>query len=154
MSDLVRRNLLSLAALALLALLAVGSVDTSSNSSKPNFGSTTPRPYTHSYAPSVPSESPTPDLSLLQITKHTWEKGGFDTVALWHITFWNRSDKPIGNIRYRTRYMAETGDQVDRAGSMHCSATTQFARLFHHIRSARSKSTTASCTTRQREPVS
>src|SRR5437016_5519326 len=42
MSDLARRNLLSLAALALLALLAAGSVDTSSNSSKSS--STTPRP--------------------------------------------------------------------------------------------------------------
>ena len=63
-----------------------------------------------------PAESATPNLSLLQITKHTWEKGGFETVALWHITFWNRSDKPIGNIRYRTRYTAETGDQVDRGG--------------------------------------
>jgi hypothetical protein len=64
----------------------------------------------------LPPPSATPDLSLLQITKHTLEKGGFDTVALWHITFWNRSDKPIGNIRYRTRYTAETGDQVDRGG--------------------------------------
>ena len=42
MSDLARRNLLSLAALAFLALLAAGSVDTSSNSSKSI--STTPRP--------------------------------------------------------------------------------------------------------------
>ena len=116
MSDLARRNLLSLAALALLALLATGSVDTSSNSSKSSFSSTTPRPYIPSYAPSSSSVSPTPDLSLLQITKHSWEKGGFETVGLWHITFWNRSDKPIGNIRYRTRYMAETGDQVDRGG--------------------------------------
>lgn len=63
-----------------------------------------------------PIASPAPDLSLLQITKHTWEKGGFDTVVLWHITFWNKSDKPIGNIRYRTRYIAETGDQVDHGG--------------------------------------
>jgi hypothetical protein len=68
------------------------------------------------YSSLPPVPSPTPDLSLLQVTKHTWEKGGFDTVALWHITFWNRSDKPIGNIRYRTRYTAETGDQVDRGG--------------------------------------
>src|SRR5205823_5784046 len=72
--------------------------------------------YTPSYVTHFPSPSPTPDLSLLQITKHSWEKGGFDTVALWHITFWNRSDKPIGNIRYRTRYTAETGGQVDRGG--------------------------------------
>jgi hypothetical protein len=116
MPDFIRRNLLSLGALALLALLAAGSVDTSSNSSKSSFSSTTHLPYTPSYSPTVLSASPTPDLSLLQITKQTWKRGGFDAVALWQITFWNRSDKPIGNIRYRTRYTAETGDQVDRGG--------------------------------------
>src|SRR5205807_7881373 len=71
---------------------------------------------TANYTPYVPPPSATPDLSLLQITKKTWEKGGLDSVALWHITFWNRSEKPIGNIRYRTRYSAETGDQVDKGG--------------------------------------
>jgi hypothetical protein len=58
----------------------------------------------------------TPDPTLMQVTHSTWTKGGFETVAMWHVTFWNRSDKPIGNIRYRTRYAAETGDQVDRGG--------------------------------------
>jgi hypothetical protein len=53
---------------------------------------------------------------LLKVTDSTWGRGGFDSVALWRVTFWNRSEKPIGNIRYRTRYTAETGDQVDRGG--------------------------------------
>src|SRR5256885_304338 len=43
MSDLVKRNFLSIAALALLALLAIGSVD-SSSTSKSSSSSTTPRP--------------------------------------------------------------------------------------------------------------
>jgi hypothetical protein len=58
----------------------------------------------------------TPDPTLLEIVHTTWEKGGFDSVAIWRVEFFNRGDKPIGNIRYRTRYTAETGDQVDRGG--------------------------------------
>src|SRR5260370_11954260 len=88
MFDISRRNLISLTALALLALLAAGSLDTASNSSKSNLSLTTPHPYTSNSFSRVPSAEPTPDLSLLQITKHNWEKGGFDSVALWHITFW------------------------------------------------------------------
>ena len=52
---------------------------------------------------------PTPDPTLLQVVNSTWGKGGFDSVAIWRVTFLNRSDKPIGNIRYRTSYTAETG---------------------------------------------
>jgi hypothetical protein len=60
--------------------------------------------------------APTVDPTLLEVVHSTWKKGGFDAVAIWHVTFLNRSDKPIGNIRYRTRYHAETGDQVDQGG--------------------------------------
>lgn len=59
---------------------------------------------------------PTPDPTLLQVVHTEWEKGGFDSIAIWHVTFFNRSDKPIGNIQYRTRYSAETGDKVDAGG--------------------------------------
>jgi hypothetical protein len=52
----------------------------------------------------------------LDVVKKSWEKGGFDAVAVWHVTFFNRGDKPIGNIQYRTRYAAETGDKVGVGG--------------------------------------
>jgi hypothetical protein len=52
-SDVLRRNVMSLAALALLALLATGSVDSTSDSSK-STSSTTPRP-------SSPLTSTTPE---------------------------------------------------------------------------------------------
>ena len=52
----------------------------------------------------------------LKVVKSDWSKGGFGTVALWRVTFHNRSGKPVGNIRYRTAYYAETGAQVDKGG--------------------------------------
>src|SRR5437879_2435668 len=42
-----------------------------------------------------PKPTPAPDPTLLRVVNSTWEKGGFDSVAIWHVTFFNRSDKPI-----------------------------------------------------------
>jgi len=49
------------------------------------------------------------EANPLKVLSSNWEKGGFGTVALWKVTFYNRSDKPVGNIKYRTAYFAETG---------------------------------------------
>lgn len=75
---------------------------------------------------SVPSATPivtghvtsgSPDFPLLQVTQSRWEKGGFGTVAMWRVTFHNKSKRPIGNIKFQTSYSAETGAQVDRGGT-------------------------------------
>jgi hypothetical protein len=50
------------------------------------------------------------------VVKSTWGKGGFDTIAKRNVTFRNRSDKPVGNLTYRTHYFSETGNQVDQGG--------------------------------------
>lgn len=52
----------------------------------------------------------------LAIVRETWELGGFNTVAIWHVTFKNNTDKPIGNIKYVTHYSDETGNEVDKCG--------------------------------------
>jgi hypothetical protein len=38
-------------------------------------------------------------------------------VALWEVTFKNRSTKRVGNLKYKTHYYAETGREVDTGGS-------------------------------------
>jgi hypothetical protein len=47
--------------------------------------------------------------SDFQVVRKTWEKGGFDTVAIWHVTIKNLTNRPIGNFRYTTDYQSETG---------------------------------------------
>lgn len=56
------------------------------------------------------------DANPLEVLKSTWEKGGFDNVAIWHVTFRNRSAKPVGNIKHRIAYYSETGEKVDSGG--------------------------------------
>jgi hypothetical protein len=57
----------------------------------------------------------TPD-ELTATVEGNWEKGGFGTVAIWHVTFTNNSDFPISTIRYTTKYAAENGDIVGHGG--------------------------------------
>ncbi|MEP7340141.1 MAG: zinc ribbon domain-containing protein [Acidobacteriota bacterium] len=64
----------------------------------------------------IPYVSPTPIWSDLTIVKSVWQKDGFGVVATWKVTFKNNSDKPIGNIQYRTTYYSETGAVVDKGG--------------------------------------
>jgi hypothetical protein len=71
MSDLARRNLISVAALALLALLAAGSVDSPSESNKSSSSSTTPG---LSSATSSVSRESTPASSSRQLV-HIGEVG-------------------------------------------------------------------------------
>jgi hypothetical protein len=42
-----------------------------------------------------------------------WEKGGFGVVGVWKITLRNRSEKPVGNLGYKTTYFSETNNEVD-----------------------------------------
>lgn len=76
--------------------------------------------------PAKESTAPTPcvtvtpscsDFHQLQVVKSRWEKGGFGTVAVWHVTFRNNGKKPIGNIKFSTSYDAETGSEVDKGGT-------------------------------------
>jgi len=69
-------------------------------------------------APSIaPAASPKSEAWLHLIVKESrWEKGGFGTIAMWRVTFKNNSDRPIGNIQYRTAYYSETGNLVDKGG--------------------------------------
>jgi hypothetical protein len=57
-----------------------------------------------------------PPLPALQVVESTWRKGGFDTVALWTVTFRNNSDFPITDITYNTNYVAENGEVVTQGG--------------------------------------
>ncbi len=50
------------------------------------------------------------------VLKSDWATDGFGTVAVWHVTFKNRSTRPVGNITYRTVYTSETGAVVDKGG--------------------------------------
>jgi hypothetical protein len=52
----------------------------------------------------------------LQVVSSNWERGGFSNIAIWHVTFRNRSNRPVGNIKYKTEYFSETGTSVDRGG--------------------------------------
>lgn len=52
----------------------------------------------------------------LDIVKSSWKTGGFNTVAIWTVTFENKSNRPIGNIKYRTYYYSETDNLVDKGG--------------------------------------
>jgi hypothetical protein len=65
----------------------------------------------------TPTPAPEPEAAdKLEVVKKRWHKGGFGAVSIWHVTFRNKGDKPIGNIRYRTFYRAETGEIVDQGG--------------------------------------
>jgi len=56
------------------------------------------------------------DANPLIVVKSTWHRGGFDSVGLWDVTFKNLSNKPVGNITFRTAYYSETGNVVSRGG--------------------------------------
>jgi hypothetical protein len=54
-----------------------------------------------------------------QVTKRTWEKGGFDAVAIWHVTIKNLTNRPIGNFSYTAIYQSETGvDHGSKSGQL------------------------------------
>ena len=57
------------------------------------------------------------EANPVEVLRSSWQKGGFGSVAVWHITFYNGSDEPVGNIKYRTRYYSETGNVVGSGGT-------------------------------------
>lgn len=80
-----------------------------------NKTQTSPSALNSRSASPAPDASPTPDNQLV-VVKASWEKGGFGSIAIWRVTFKNNTDRPIGDIKYRTAYYSETGNQVDRGG--------------------------------------
>lgn len=56
------------------------------------------------------------EANPVAVLRRSWHKGGFGSVAVWRITFYNGTAAPVGNIKYRTRYYSETGNLVDRGG--------------------------------------
>jgi hypothetical protein len=56
------------------------------------------------------------DKNPLEVVKSTWRLDGFGNIAIWDVTFRNRSDKPVGNIKYRTAYYSETNVKIDSGG--------------------------------------
>jgi hypothetical protein len=52
----------------------------------------------------------------LRVVNSKFEHNGFGAVAVWTVTFENRSSQRLGNIKYRTKYFAETGKQIDQGG--------------------------------------
>jgi T4 superinfection immunity protein len=73
-------------------------------------------PISNSSPSASPSATPTEYLSAeawngsdFQVTKRTWEKGGFGVIGIWRVTIKNLTDRPIGDFRYTTNYESETG---------------------------------------------
>src|SRR5688500_12292528 len=50
----------------------------------------------------------------LEIVKHNWRRGGFDTVGIWTVRIRNNTTKQLGDIKYRTVYLSETGNVVSQ----------------------------------------
>jgi uncharacterized membrane-anchored protein YhcB (DUF1043 family) len=56
------------------------------------------------------------DSEPLEIVKSSWQRGEKNPVAVWEITFKNRSKRPVGNMKFRTEYFSETGRTISRGG--------------------------------------
>jgi len=60
----------------------------------------------------IDSADPMQDL---QIVRKSWKKGGFNNIALWHVTIRNKSTVVVySDIAYVTEYSAPSGTRVDR----------------------------------------
>jgi hypothetical protein len=53
----------------------------------------------------------------LEVVSAKWEKGGFDTIAIWKVTLRNNTDVKLGDIKFRTAYSSETGNVVSKGGT-------------------------------------
>jgi hypothetical protein len=53
------------------------------------------------------------EANPLEVVKADWKKEAFASIAIWTVTFRNRSSKPVGDIAYQTVYSGETGALVD-----------------------------------------
>jgi hypothetical protein len=52
---------------------------------------------------------PTPKAQGVKVVSVSWEKGGFGVASIIHLKLKNLTDQTIGNIRYSTTYVSETG---------------------------------------------
>lgn len=101
-------GLAGLAALAFVGLILIAAA---------NYKPSEHRGIYNVIADASPRPSPATDsrgaaTSYLAIKKYTWEKGGFGTVGLIHVTIKNLSTHDsIANIHYKTAYYAESGVQ-------------------------------------------
>src|SRR6202023_975984 len=65
-------------------------------------------------SPSVRSTPyPTPKAQGVKVVSVSWEKGGFGVASIIHLKLKNLTDQTIGNIRYSTTYVSETGIQSE-----------------------------------------
>jgi hypothetical protein len=81
---------------------------------------TSPTPQTSTPQPSGrPSPTvrstpyPTPKAQGVKIVWVSWEKGGFGVASIIHLKLKNLTDQTIGNIRYSTTYVSDTGIQSE-----------------------------------------
>lgn len=65
------------------------------------------------------------DRDALQVANSSWRKGAFGVAGIWTVTFYNRSDKPIGDIKYHTRYYSETGNDLGGTGGIFSEGVIQ-----------------------------
>jgi len=52
------------------------------------------------------------DPKLLELVSRQWQRGGPDSFARWRVIFHNRSDQPIGKIKFRATYYSEAGRPI------------------------------------------
>ena len=65
------------------------------------------------------------DAAALQVVSSSWRKGAFGAAGIWTVTFMNKSDKPIGDVEYQTRYYSETGNDLGGTGGIFTSGEVQ-----------------------------
>lgn len=112
-------TLSGLVAFGVVLLLALGCFcpppkeRTSSNSSEI---SVPPLPTSNAAANEVTKKSNKNDKPDLELVKATWKTGGFGAIALWEVTVKNNTDKQLGDIKFRTQYVSETGNIVSKGG--------------------------------------
>jgi hypothetical protein len=90
--------------------------DRSSSNPSPDSPASRPLNAANSIGNTSPNSKSKSDKPELEIVKATWKKGGFGAIALWDVTIRNNSDKPLGDIKFRTQYSSETGNIVSKGG--------------------------------------
>ncbi|HYX72063.1 MAG TPA: hypothetical protein VE732_04775, partial [Nitrososphaera sp.] len=106
-------------AILLLVVMACACPNTNNNrqSSNTNFSNTgaNPPPTSNTKSKGTNANQATlidPEKEGLRLVSSKWQKGGFGTVAVWKVTIENISDKPLGDIKFRTAYYSETKNKV------------------------------------------
>lgn len=61
----------------------------------------------------------------LQVVGTSWRRGAFGAAGIWTVTFHNKSDRPVGDIKYTTRYYSETGNDLGGTGGLFTTGEIQ-----------------------------